>query len=79
MVPDQRTTENALIIYLFIRLQNSLVEYFSRGLLFFDRILKRLWLGYLSINKTPLEVRNVLLVVTIFTATATYQAALSSS
>ncbi|XP_044477596.1 ankyrin repeat-containing protein BDA1-like [Mangifera indica] len=55
----------------------SLFENSSRGLSFSARILKSFGLGYRSVDKVPLEVRNVLLVVAILIATATYQAALS--
>ncbi|XP_044476803.1 ankyrin repeat-containing protein BDA1-like [Mangifera indica] len=54
-----------------------LVEYFSGGLPFSEKILKRFSLGYRRVDEIPLEVRNVLLVVAILIATATYQAALS--
>ncbi|XP_044476907.1 ankyrin repeat-containing protein BDA1-like [Mangifera indica] len=54
-----------------------LVEYFSGGLPFSEKILKRFSLGYRRVEEVPLEVRNVLLVVAILIATATYQAALS--
>ncbi|XP_044476901.1 ankyrin repeat-containing protein BDA1-like [Mangifera indica] len=54
-----------------------LVEYFSGGLPFPEKILKGFSLGYRRVHEVPLEVRNVLLVVAILIATATYQAALS--
>ncbi|XP_044477701.1 ankyrin repeat-containing protein BDA1-like isoform X3 [Mangifera indica] len=54
-----------------------LVEYFSGGSPFSEKILKRFSLGYRRVEEVPLEVRNVLLVVAILIATATYQAALS--
>ncbi|XP_044476677.1 ankyrin repeat-containing protein BDA1-like [Mangifera indica] len=54
-----------------------LAEYFYGGLTCPGKILKRFSLGYRRVDQVPLEVRNVLLVVAILIATATYQAALS--
>ncbi|KAJ0106060.1 hypothetical protein Patl1_19362 [Pistacia atlantica] len=57
--------------------ENSRVRYFSEKLSFAKSFLKSLGLVDHSINKVPLEVRNVLLVVAILITTTTYQAALS--
>ncbi|XP_044476904.1 ankyrin repeat-containing protein BDA1-like [Mangifera indica] len=57
--------------------QTSPVRNFSGGLSFSERIKKRFSLGYRRVDEVPLEVRDVLLVVAILIATATYQAALS--
>ncbi|XP_044477284.1 ankyrin repeat-containing protein BDA1-like [Mangifera indica] len=54
-----------------------LAEYFSGGLTCSEKILKGFSQGYQRVDQVPLEVRNVLLVVAILIATATYQAALS--
>ncbi|KAJ0047589.1 hypothetical protein Pint_16723 [Pistacia integerrima] len=56
--------------------ENSRVRYFSEKLSFAKSFLKSLGVDH-SINKVPLEVRNVLLVVAILITTTTYQAALS--
>ncbi|XP_044477588.1 ankyrin repeat-containing protein BDA1-like [Mangifera indica] len=66
-----------IFIHLFGSEKTSLVEHFSGGLSFSGRVLKRFSLGYRRVDEVPLEVRNVLLVVAILIATATYQAALS--
>ncbi|XP_044476900.1 ankyrin repeat-containing protein BDA1-like [Mangifera indica] len=57
--------------------KTSKFKKFSDALSCSDIILRKLWLLHLSVNEVPLKVRNILLVVAILTATATYQAALT--
>ncbi|XP_044476906.1 ankyrin repeat-containing protein BDA1-like [Mangifera indica] len=57
--------------------KNSKFKKFSDVLSCSDRIRRELWLFHRSVNEVPLKVRNILLVVVILTATATYQAALA--
>ncbi|XP_044482739.1 ankyrin repeat-containing protein BDA1-like [Mangifera indica] len=78
--PKVKTTPISLSKKIIIDLfgsRNSLVEYFSRPLNFSALILKSLGLVYQRINQIHLDARNILLVVAVLVATATYQAALS--
>ncbi|XP_031253187.1 ankyrin repeat-containing protein BDA1-like [Pistacia vera] len=66
-----------LLIKTFFGYKKSLVDYLCGELVLTEVIMKHVRLGDRIINRIPLEAQNVILVVAILTATATYQAALS--
>ncbi|XP_031253235.1 ankyrin repeat-containing protein BDA1-like [Pistacia vera] len=64
------------ITAMFFGYHSSLVDYLREKLPIVEKIMKNMMVGDRIINRVPLKVQNVVLVVAILTATATYQAAL---
>ncbi|KAJ0104628.1 hypothetical protein Patl1_19406 [Pistacia atlantica] len=75
--PDTTINRATSINSLLIIPKTTLVDHLSGDLSIVEKILKHMRLGDQILNKLPLEIRNVALVVAVLIVTATYQAALS--